>query len=397
MLSEWGVVLSVAGWRVELPWIVSGGPYIECVFENDLVELDAAGTLAAAEANERTLTTAEIRRLHLAAHWADLHAGEAVSPSRIKGAEHPVRLGGEGTPTVAEFAPAELGAALGMSDGSASRLIADALDLRHRLPSIWTTAQTGQAPIYQARHIATATRQLTAKQAGFVDQRIAPALGTVSFGRLQTLVDAAIMEADPEGCRTAGRGGRPGTVCAVGPQIRTRPEVDHCPGYRRGCDLVQSRHRPHRRHPGPARRPRHHRGTPLQGDRGYRPTPPKRCGCYMPIKTTSGTALGNQMIVSLPRRTPTTLSSRLIRRMTTTPNRVPALTSTLRLDPLTTSRRRRKPMHQRRRRTARCKSHRRRSTPTGLGRAPSSMSTSASKPSPPAPASAAPKTSGQSC
>jgi hypothetical protein len=199
VLSEWGVVLSVAGWRVELPWIVSGGPYIECVFENDLVELDAAGTLAAAEANERTLTTAEIRRLHLAAHWADLHAGEAVSPSRIKGAEHPVRLGGEGTPTVAEFAPAELGAALGMSDGSASRLIADALDLRHRLPSIWTTAQTGQAPTYQARHIATATRQLTAEQAGFVDQHIAPALGTVSFGRLQTLVDAAIMEADPKG------------------------------------------------------------------------------------------------------------------------------------------------------------------------------------------------------
>jgi hypothetical protein len=32
------------------------------VFENDLVELDAAATLAAAEANEHTLTTAETPR-----------------------------------------------------------------------------------------------------------------------------------------------------------------------------------------------------------------------------------------------------------------------------------------------------------------------------------------------
>jgi hypothetical protein len=45
-----------------------------------------------------------------------------------------------------------------MSDGSASRLIADALDLRHRLRSIWTAARAGKVPAHQARHIATATR-----------------------------------------------------------------------------------------------------------------------------------------------------------------------------------------------------------------------------------------------
>jgi hypothetical protein len=119
-------------WRVAPAGIVGADPYIEGVFENDLVELDAAGTLAAAEANEHTLTTAETRRLLLAAHWADLHPGDAVPSSRIRGAERPVRLGGPGTPTVAEFAPAELGAALSMSAGSAARLIGDALDLRHR-------------------------------------------------------------------------------------------------------------------------------------------------------------------------------------------------------------------------------------------------------------------------
>ena len=189
---------------------VGAGPYIECVFDNDgfdddgfdedgLVGWDAAGTLAAAEANEHILIAAEVRRLQIAAHWADLHAGEAVVQSRIPGTERPVRLGGTGTPTVADFAAAELGCVLRISDGSASRLIADALDLRHRLRLIWAAAQAGRVPGYQARHIATATRHLSLAQAGLVDQRIAPSLGAVSFGRLERLLEAALIEADPEG------------------------------------------------------------------------------------------------------------------------------------------------------------------------------------------------------
>ena len=169
------------------------------MFENDLVELDAAGTLAAAEANEHTLITAEVRRLQIAAHWADLHPGEAVAESRLPGTEHPVRLGGEGTPTVGDFAAAELGCVLRMSDGSAARLIGDALDLRHRLPLVWAAAQAGQVPAYQARMIAKATRHLTVEQAAAVDARIAPSLGALPWGRVQTLLEAAIVEADPAG------------------------------------------------------------------------------------------------------------------------------------------------------------------------------------------------------
>ena len=60
-------------------------PYIERVFDNDLVGLDAAGTLAAAEANEHAVITAETRQLQIAAHWADLHPGEAIAQSRIPG------------------------------------------------------------------------------------------------------------------------------------------------------------------------------------------------------------------------------------------------------------------------------------------------------------------------
>jgi hypothetical protein len=174
--------------------------YIEGVFENDaLVELNAAATLTAAEANEHALIIAETRRLHIAGHWADLHPGDAVAESRLPGTEHAVRLGGEGTPTVAAFAPAELGCVLRISDGAACRLIGDALDLRHRLRLIWAAAEAGQVPSYQARHVAAATRHLTAEQASWVDAQLAPSLGAVSWGRLQTLLEAKIIEADQVG------------------------------------------------------------------------------------------------------------------------------------------------------------------------------------------------------
>jgi hypothetical protein len=55
-------------------------------------------------------------------------------------------LGGEGTPTIGGFAPAELGCVLRISNGSACRLIGDALDLRHRLRFIWAAALAGQVP-----------------------------------------------------------------------------------------------------------------------------------------------------------------------------------------------------------------------------------------------------------
>jgi hypothetical protein len=122
-----------------------------------------------------------------------------VAESRLPGTEHPVRLGGEGTPTVGDFAAAELGCVLRMSGGSAARLIGDALDLRHRLRGVWAAARAGQVPAYQARTIAKATRHLTLEQTGRVDEKLAPALGALPWGRLQTLLDAAIVEADPAG------------------------------------------------------------------------------------------------------------------------------------------------------------------------------------------------------
>jgi hypothetical protein len=212
------------------------------VFENDLAELDAAGTLAAADANEHALITAETRRLQIAAHWADLHPGDAVPESRLPGAEYPVRLGGDGTPTVGDFAPAELGCVLRMSDGSAARLIGDALDLQHRLRLIWAAVLAGQVPAYQARRIAAATRNLTAEQAGWVDGQLAPSLGAVSSGRLQYLLDAAIYGADPVGAEQQAAAAAQERFVRLGRSTEHGLKMIIAPGDRWGCDLVQGHH-----------------------------------------------------------------------------------------------------------------------------------------------------------
>ena len=97
-------------------------------------DLDAAGTVAGCEVTQRTVVVESCRTLVLAAHWADLYPAEGIPAQRVPGQETPRHPGGEGTPGIAGFAPAELGPVLGATAGAASRLIGDALDLRHRLP-----------------------------------------------------------------------------------------------------------------------------------------------------------------------------------------------------------------------------------------------------------------------
>ena len=57
----------------------------------------------------------------------------------------PETLGGAGTPAVAAFTPEPLAVALGCSPASASTLLADALDLHHRLPLLWDQTHARRA------------------------------------------------------------------------------------------------------------------------------------------------------------------------------------------------------------------------------------------------------------
>jgi hypothetical protein len=161
--------------------------------------LDADATLTAVEANEAAIRAAEADRLLLAAHWADLHGCLSRASGRaLPGSERLIRLGGIGTPEVAEFAPAELGVSLGLSAGAAGALIADALDLRHRLPRLWSRVRAGEVGPWAARVVARAVHGASLEAAAAADRRVAPFAHAKSAGQLEGIALAAVIAADPE-------------------------------------------------------------------------------------------------------------------------------------------------------------------------------------------------------
>ena len=160
---------------------------------------DAATTLSQVSAAHRQIREHECRLLELAEHWADLHhpASQAPAEKMLPGAEQARQLGGEGTPEVLEFAPAELAAQLETSYGSGRSLMADALDLRHRLPELWQLILTSAVPSWKARKVAQATRHLSRSSAMHVDAAVAPAIAGLPWARFENLLTGKIIEADP--------------------------------------------------------------------------------------------------------------------------------------------------------------------------------------------------------
>ena len=99
---------------------------------------------------------------------------------------------------MAEFSPATLGGRLGLSTHAARDLMADALDLSHRLPRLWERVQGLEVKVSYARFVAGKTRDLTAEQAGYVDERVVESAdGRIPWSRFELLVEAAV-KADPE-------------------------------------------------------------------------------------------------------------------------------------------------------------------------------------------------------
>lgn len=148
------------------------------------------------ETNHQALVRHENQVLVLAAAWVDLHDMDLedrwsplIERARI--------VGGDGTPAVSEFTAAEFGALQGVGMVSAWNLIAAALDLRHRLPRLWTQLQAGQVRAWQARKVAEATRHLPWDACADLDHHLAGYLGMVPWPRFQKILTAAIAEADP--------------------------------------------------------------------------------------------------------------------------------------------------------------------------------------------------------
>ncbi len=185
----------------------AGCSIVVCMFDIDFTALDADATLATAGSARAVAERAEVVVLQAAAHWADLH-GDLERPAdhrSLPGMEQLVRLGGDGTPELAEFAPAELGAELAMSSYAARQLIADVLDLRHRLPRLWARIQAGEVKPWIGRKTADATRELSAETAAVVDRRVAKWAHSLSWGRLENIIAAAVIAADPAAAQHKAR------------------------------------------------------------------------------------------------------------------------------------------------------------------------------------------------
>ena len=126
-----------------------------------------------------------------------MHGIDTTDPGYEPLVERACAWGGDGTPEVSEYAVHELGALQGVSAGSAEHLIADALDLRHRLPCLWARVRAGQVRAWQARKVAQATHELSQEAAAEVDALVTGYLGMLPWGRFQRVLLAAVLEADP--------------------------------------------------------------------------------------------------------------------------------------------------------------------------------------------------------
>ena len=174
-----------------------------------LDDLDATATLARAERVLRLRRAAEVEDLELCLRWADLHASDPAGDPGANpvggprfgppGGERLVDLGGPGTPMVRELALCELAAARETHVLSVRSVVADALDLRHRLPLTWAVTRSLECEPWLARKVASLTRVLDADVVGLVDRAVADAIGGHSPGRVLALAEAKVVEADPEG------------------------------------------------------------------------------------------------------------------------------------------------------------------------------------------------------
>ena len=157
-----------------------------------------AGKLAGLiEQNHAELRAAECQMLELACAWADAHYLDSGSEEYQPLIQRACAWGGEGTPEVSEYCAAELGALHGTGIMAARSLIADALDLRYRLPRLWNRVLTGGVRAWQARKIAEQTRPLSWEACADVDHALSDFVGMMPWPRFAKLLAATILEVDP--------------------------------------------------------------------------------------------------------------------------------------------------------------------------------------------------------
>jgi hypothetical protein len=148
--------------------------------------------LARAEWAVKDRREAMLEEFDLALCWADLHS---TKPDvEVEGGDRMIRLGGEGTPGVRDLCLEELAIARSEHVYATRSLLADLLDLRHRLPRLWVAVQALRVEPWVARKVASMSRKLDRDATALVDTATVEALG-VSNGRLLDIAEAKVIEA----------------------------------------------------------------------------------------------------------------------------------------------------------------------------------------------------------
>lgn len=193
---------------------------LEHMFDNTVItDLGGEEVLSFVADRHRTRVQADIDVFVAAAHFADVNNGDALDSNRhpLPGMERSKRLGGPGTPRVAEFACARLAVQIDTSPAGAKYLIADALDVRHRHPLLWARVCSGEVRVGVARKVASATRLLSLDAAGFVDAEVSEyADGRLSWSRFETLLEAKVIAADLEAAFAAEQAAAEARFARVG-------------------------------------------------------------------------------------------------------------------------------------------------------------------------------------
>jgi hypothetical protein len=162
-------------------------------------ELDAASVLKRAGSTVEARRLAQVQDLWLVLRWADLHADDPqAKPEAVPvrfGGDRLEQLGGEGTPPVQDLCLSELATARQTHVLSVRSTMADALDLRHRLPRLWVAVQELACEPWLACRVASMSRALSAAQAALVDEAVSEAVACAP-GRVLRIAEAAVIEAD---------------------------------------------------------------------------------------------------------------------------------------------------------------------------------------------------------
>lgn len=150
---------------------------------------DVLADLRACDQLERQVTA---RRLALAARWADLNPSIQTLPEAVDRTMTDDELG-IGLAAVAEFA-----AVHAVTTQTGRTLIADALELRHRLPKLWHAVHELHIAAWKACAVAQTTRPRSTELAAALDTQTATLGDRLTLRRIKKLALQAVARFEPD-------------------------------------------------------------------------------------------------------------------------------------------------------------------------------------------------------